>query len=365
MRDREELKSPLCLRAGGWGKALAAGLLLGMVAACSTVQGPAPEGAQLPSPQAPGTQAASPWAVGALPAEGLSGMAALGDSVYLVVHDTKAHQDGPRVGLIQVLGDEGTRYQPLEIEDWKDRDGRSNDLEAACALPGRPGELLLAESGDWEGRYGRIFHLRVAGRGSDARAQVLAAYRLPLLAGNDREHRGDNFEGLACARQEEGRFLLLLGERGGSPLYPRGVLRWGSLDLDQGSLAWADGGRAGWEVAAPGDWPGEGSRRDISDLYLAPEGTLWAAAALDGGDRGPFRSVIYRLGRVTGDLRMPLQPQVRPPAAWTLDGLKVEALAAPAAAVPGSALSLGSEDESLGGVWRPLYPPRDSPAPAE
>jgi|GEM_PF-4849979 len=40
--------------------------------------------------------------------------------------------------------------------------------------------------------------------------------------------------------------------------------------------------------------------------------------------------------------------------AWRLDGLKVEVLAGPAA-IPGSVLSIATDDEHYGGVWRPLY----------
>lgn len=278
---------------------------------------------------------------------GYSGMAKHGPASYLVVHDTKAFQDRPRMALLNVPADTRGTYLPLEIADWKDPDGRSNDLESACPLPGRAGEYLIAESGYREGKYGRIFHLRVAG----AEAEILRAYKLPLLADDD-EH---NYEGLACITMDAQRVRVILGERGGSTVYPRGLLRWGTLDLGQESLSWYEGGREFIEVESPGDWPGNASRRDISELHVSPDGVLWSVATADAGNVGTFRSVIYELGRIV-DGERPVEVAPRPAATWIVDGLKVEALAETTELVEGSVLSFGSEDERLGGVWRALYP---------
>ena len=96
-------------------------------------------------------------------------------------------------------------------------------------------------------------------------------------------------------------------------------------------------------------------------MYIDPAGTLWAVASTDEGDNGPFRSVIYRVGQVTTGVTPPvnLAPSLVPD--WIVDGLKVEALAAPAAAVPASVLSVGTDDENYGGVWRPLFRPVGGP----
>ena len=75
--------------------------------------------------------------------------------------------------------------------------------------------------------------------------------------------------------------LALLGERGGSDRYPAGRLRWGWLDLQAASVEWAEMGKASIEVTAPGRWPM--TKRDIADLYVDPEGTLWATATADEG----------------------------------------------------------------------------------
>lgn len=293
---------------------------------------------------------------------GFSGMAQTGPNTYLVVHDTKAHRDGPRLGVVEITP-QGLRYSPVAVEDWKHPDGRSSDLESACGLPSLPSrsgllnEFLIAESGSWDGRYGRLFHLRLDGQ----RGEILRAYPLPILQGGGPDTEGDNYEGLACAPLEGDRVLLVLGERGGSSVYPNGVLRIGALDLATGDLQWREAGRAGMPITAPGDWPvaPDGSAitpRAISDLYVDSGGTLWAVATADAGDLGPFRSIIYPLGTMTSGQDPGVALKKAPAATWVLDGLKVEALAGPAALLPGSALSLGSEDEDLGGVWRGLFP---------
>ncbi len=290
---------------------------------------------------------------------GFSGMAQAGPNRYLVVHDTKGHRDGPRLGIVEVTG-QGLHYSPVSIEDWKHPDGRSSDLESACGLPGLPGlpnEFLLAESGTWDGQYGRLFHLRLDGQ----RGEILRAYPLPILQGRGPDAEGDNYEGLACAPLEGGRVLLLLGERGGSSVYPTGVLRTGELNLATGDLQWREAGRAGLPITAPGGWPvapdgSEVTPRAISDLYVDSDGTLWAVATADAGDLGPFRSIIYPLGTLTSGPDPGVALKRAPAATWVVEGLKVEALAGPAAILPGSALSLGTEDEDLGGVWRGLFP---------
>lgn len=284
---------------------------------------------------------------------GYSGLAQHGPASYLTVHDTKGHRDGPRLGLLEVTAEGGLRYTPLAVADWKHPDGRSSDLESACSLPRRPGEFLVAESGTWEGRYGRVFHLGLVG----SEVEVVAVYELPRIVGSTEEQAGDNFEGMACVGLDDQRVRVILGERGGSSLYPKGLLRWGTLDLRAGSLAWHDAGRTFLEVVAPGAWPAAVSRRHVTALHAGADGILWAAAAADAGDVGPFRSVIYRVGRLTADAAAPVD-LLRPPAVvWTLDGSKVEGLAAATGAVAGSVLGLGSEDEDLGGVWRALFPP--------
>lgn len=283
---------------------------------------------------------------------GYSGMAWMGGDRYLVVHDTKIHRDDPRLGVLTVGGEDGVRYRPLTVDDWKHADGRSSDLESICALPHREGEFLAAESGTWEGDFGRVFHLQVSAES----AEVLHAERLPDLADNGPEKWGDNFEGIACAARSNGSVLVILGERGGTPFNPDGSLRWGTYAPARQIFDWTAPGLAGVHVVAPGSWVSLNSKRDIADLYLDSEGILWSVASEDAGDDGPFRSGIWAVGRVIPDSQMPIALFDDPPVGWWLDGLKVEAFAAPPEHLPFAEAAIGTEDENLGGVWRPLYP---------
>ena len=296
------------------------------------------------------------WAAPALskedPHPGYSGMAQLKQNKYVVVHDAKTEEDGPRLGIVKIRKDRTPKYEILEIMDWKHEDGRSNDLESICALPGRSGEFLLAESGYRKQRFGRLFHIAVHKKS----ARVLSVLALPLVADNTKRNNGDNFEGLACVSHQEGRVLVVLGERGGSKLYPSGVLRWGWFDSATGTLTWPDDGTKGKVITAPGQWLHGESKRDIGDLYFDNTGVLWAVATEDAGDAGPFRSVIYQVATILDNPKDPLQLIQDGRPFWILDGLKIEALSGPAG-IPGEGpLSIGSEDENYGGVWRPLYP---------
>ncbi len=285
-------------------------------------------------------------------ANGYSGMAKIAEDRYLVVHDTKAHRDNARLGLITVGGENGPVYQPLAATDWLHEGGRASDLESACALPGRDNEALVAESGTWEGRYGRLFHVRVEGD----TATVIRALPIPNLADNDPNTIGDNFEGIACVADASGRVLVILGERGGTRHNPEGSLRWATFAPERSALHWSLTGLSGVMVSAPGGWVSPESKRDIADLYLDPEGILWAVASEDAGDDGPFRSLIYAVAKIDPSLQFPIDVIADPTVAWTLEGFKVEALSAGPDHLPLAPLSFATEDENLGGVWRALYP---------
>lgn len=288
---------------------------------------------------------------------GLSGMAQMDDGAYLVVHDTKAHKDGPRLGIVSVQNDRDITYRNIPINDWNHPDGRSSDLESVCSIPGRNNEFLAAESGDWAGRSGRILHIVLSGSDDSTSADVLCALQLPILAENRKGWEGDNYEGVACAETADGNVLVILGERGGSQSHPQGVIRWALYLPKECKLARSQLGDKGKIISAPGPWIDESKKRDIADLYLDQSGNLWAVATEDPGDIGPFRSVIYKVAVVNPDSQDPIRILKEVEPAWILDGLKIEAIGAPPSMIPNSILSFGSEDEVYGGIWRPLFPP--------
>ena len=280
---------------------------------------------------------------------GISGMAPMADGRYLIVMDTKAYSDDLRFGALDAVAPGGSLFSPMLVRGWDAVGGRSNDFEALCALPGRDNEFLAAESSYRDAEFGRVIHLRVR----EGVVELLHAMKLPTERSNGKDDMG--FDGLACRRIGEGRYLLALGERGGSAVRPRGSLRFGEFDAAAGSLKWQANEI---ELRAPGSWLSVPPHRDIADLYVDGAGTLWAVAASDPDDYGPFRSVVWTPGRLGNGLNQPfLTDRADRDARWIVDGFKVEALSSPDSRIPGGVLSIGSEDEKLGGAWRVLGKP--------
>ncbi|WP_229529056.1 hypothetical protein [Planctobacterium marinum] len=282
---------------------------------------------------------------------GFSGMARINADSFLVVTDKKGYQQGDRLGVLKTRTDAIPEFTAISIADWKHSDGQASDLESVCQIPGKSNEFLLAESGYWKGQFGRLFHIAL----TIPTAVVKTVYQLPMLTGSDDKIDGDNFEGIVCLEHNR-KFYVVLGERGGSEAYPNGVLRIGVLDYDRSLLSWDEYQDKAVTVVAPELWGNPQLRRTISDLHLDNQGTVWAVATEDAGDEGPFRSIVYPAASVTDATHSePLQRVNAPKIFWQIDGFKVEALAAPSVMVPGSVLSIGTEDESYGGTWRPLF----------
>ncbi|MBU0676626.1 MAG: hypothetical protein KJ626_00785 [Verrucomicrobia bacterium] len=220
-------------------------------------------------------------------------MALFDSNLFVVVHDTKAASDEARMGMLHIRDDEPPVYLTVEA-DWGKKKERPNDFESVCMLQGRPDELLAAESKYHEGGYGRIFHIQMRRGKLTWEARVKGMIPLP--------EDTDNLEGMQTIRLDDHRYILLLGERGGSDDKPQGEIRWGTIDLNQKTLSM--NGRVSFD--AP-DWSPSEKNRDISELYIDDERGLWIAASDDPGNSGPFRSVIYRAGTVSGDPQNPIQ----------------------------------------------------------
>ena len=281
---------------------------------------------------------------------GYSDVSYFEEETYVVVFDTKGFEDEARIGLLTLEDAAVPSLLGLTGIDWKDPRSKASDLEAICAVPGRGGEFLVLESGSWEDRPGRIFRLEVI-RSS---ARVLGADDMPTLAPNDPDQTGDQYEGMACAPRDEGKILVVLGERGGSAAYPRGVLRWGVFDLGTNEFQRLPGGEEGEVVSAPGVWPASGGRRDITGLYLDEGNTLWASAAVDGGDLGPFHSAVYAVALVDATADTPVGVIPGPVVEWEILEHKIEGLAAPPPSSRYGSILAAFEDEMMGGDGRIL-----------
>ncbi|MGE4202393.1 MAG: hypothetical protein AB7J86_17215 [Vulcanimicrobiota bacterium] len=266
-----------------------------------------------------------------------SGMAEMpGRFTYFVVHDTKAGVEPPwaaRVGVLRLSKDGKPNYQSLNITNWGPGQELPNDIECCCPLPGRAGEFLVAESGYYHGRFGRIFRLRVQRvPGSELYfGEVLGHFQFDQPGADGDTEDARQLEGIACIEQD-GQLILVLGRRGGNG--QPGELIWGPLALDPM--------RFGPTQVRALDL-GDHRLRACSDL-LWHRGELLCVASYDPGNLGPFQSFVYSLGKRDW--------QVDPQRLWVLDGLKVEALAP--CSLPGSELCVGTDDEDYQGIWRPL-----------
>ncbi|MBN8446682.1 MAG: hypothetical protein J0M22_14570 [Gammaproteobacteria bacterium] len=277
---------------------------------------------------------------------GISAMLQIEPNRYLIVQDKKISNAGDRLGLLHVKENTSPVYQSVFTANWPDNQA-ANDLEAACAIPGRPNEYLLAESGTWHGEFGRLIHIRLMAN----YATVLAHYPMPVENDNTEQQVGDNFEGLVCVNSAPNRYLLVLAERGGEG--KAGTLQTGELDLAAAEVRWhADK----TPVNAPKMRLAPANQRDIADLYLQDQ-TLWAVAVQESGELGPFASVIYPVATLDLTKATPLEILAAPLAHWVLDGEKVEALASAPPVMPSSALAVGSENELLNGSWHVLASP--------
>ncbi len=294
-------------------------------------------------------------------------MVKIGDNTFLTVNDRKNSQKKdqpatastkPRFGIITVekkwvsFENLYVKY-PLTMNNMP-----PSDLEASCALPSRSDEVLVAESGFFKGKYGRVFHMRLKEKKHKWKGDILSAFE--PLSRKDSTYTtstSEHIEGMACIETVEKELIVILATRGRKE--NRGKFIWGVLKgLEKGLPVFTKLG----ETRILEDQHSFGIR-DASDLYLKKlcdkEWQVWTIAVDDPGeDFGPFRSVIYSPGTFEwDDDKQALHYQrTEPIIAWKRDGVKVEALAAPAERVKDSILSMGTEDEALGGIWQPLFP---------
>ena len=283
-------------------------------------------------------------------AGGSSGMEQIGDRSYLVVYDLKRNNDGIRLGLVNV-SHSVLSVSPIPFTSWG-KGGIANDLESICAVTGKPNEYLIAESGDWQGQLGRIFHIRVDT--TKLKATVIGSVEIPMIHRNDIDEIGDQYEAMACLPYDENHRIVVLGERGGSTVYPNGKVRWGILNIDDHTFHMGEKGLAGIDVNVPGNWTHRETKRNITDFHIDPKGGIWASASEDPGDIGPFYSVLYLLGHTEpANKEIPFAIYKTIGVSKTINGFKVEALSGQCKGISGSH-SFGTEDELFGGVWRPI-----------
>ena len=200
------------------------------------------------------------------------------------------------------------------------------DLEAVC---GHRGDVWVAESSYWEQRYPRLLRLSVGSKKTEFRAQEA----VKLI------NKDFNVEGIECMRESNGQWWFLIADRGASR--PNTTIVRFRLDRETNGpiLSRVEEIRIASPLLAPTD-----GVRHVSDLAVV-DGTLVAVAARDGGDLGPFQSVVFSLGCVGPQLQLPPDVTVQP--LQFIDGMKIEGLSK---APFGNGFVLGADNEELTGV---------------
>lgn len=268
----------------------------------------------------------------------LSGLAGIGGERFLAVHDAKYPDEAgfPRVSVLELpTGLDGIRWTTLDVAF---PDQPASDLESAARIPGARERFLVAESTEDASEKpfsNRIFVLVM----TDAGAAVVdhAVWPVPTT----------NVEGIAVAEVGGGGLLFLFAERADGERSSE--IRFAPLTLDP--LGFGDFRSAG-SFASPG--PTGPTVRPISALEVDAEGSVYAASTEDpDDDGGPFRSAVYRIGRIVRDPGA-VEIDAAPTLVGTLDGLKVESLAARQRPDGVLEIWVGVDDEYYGGTMRPL-----------
>lgn len=278
----------------------------------------------------------------------ISGMAKFDHAFYLLVHDVKTDVDGPRKEptepRMRVLSfcDLKLRIADVVVQ-WGEHDPAS-DLEAVCVVPGKAREFWTAESRYYKGQFGRLMRVELGHSKDGWRGTLLEVVALP-------ENLGDEVEGLLCLPRESSN-LLILALRGGGR--NPGKLVWGHVKESRFE-------QTGERTIELDDtvFSARDELRRCTALFLSSDDIIWGSAASDPGTFGPFVSYIYKIGAVDEILRSAAGQKTINEYQAVLAGLKVEALSsAPFVAD----LSIGTDDESFGGIWRPVAIPTSTAA---
>lgn len=268
----------------------------------------------------------------------LSGMVWIDDDLFLAVHDGKNEPeevDWPRVSLVQLPKFElkGIIWRNLDVT-FPGGQGPSHDLESVCRIPGGKA-FLLCESGQKTKQYRRIFYAVYA----DGNLTIPAYLTWPVEV--------TNVEATAVCRLGD-KLVFLYAERAEG--LPSTQIRWAKLSLDP--LAIGDFQEVTYHAQDP---VGEGCRPIVA-MDVDRDGLIYVVSAYDSDtDDGPYRSVAWRIGKVTaGADGRPSVELCENKRLATLDGLKVESICVRHLSDGGKQVFVGTDDEHYGGILRPL-----------
>jgi len=268
----------------------------------------------------------------------LSGLAWLEGDIFIGVHDAKRSKEKynwPRISLIRLPTSEleGVIWEPLNIS-FPGSEGWSSDLESACRIPGG-NAFLFAESGQEGERNRRIFYAVF----TDNTLKIESFIHWPVAI--------KNVEASEVCKIGD-KLIFMYAERAGS--LPSTKLRWATLSLNPFKLGTFK------EKTYKGIDPVGKGARPIVALDVDKQGYIYSVSAYDPGcDDGPYRSVIWKIGRVTADhngepkIDLDINERVA-----NMDGLKVESISVRELKDGHKQLFIGTDDEHYGGIIRLL-----------
>lgn len=268
----------------------------------------------------------------------LSGMAWVEDDLFLGIHDAKRNPEKynwPRISFIRLPKSElqGVTWRPLGLR-FPGLEGRSSDLESVCRIPGGKA-FLFAESGQEGVRDRRIFYAGYSNGTLRIESYILWPVDIKNVEATEVCRVGD-------------RMVFLYAERADS--LPSTKLRWATLSLNPLKIGKFE------EVTYKGVDPVGRGARPIVALDVDSDGFIYIVSAYDSGnDNGPYRSVVWRIGKMIkggdGNPQVDLGENIR---LASIGGLKVESIAVREPNEGGKQIYVGTDDEHYGGIIRLL-----------
>lgn len=268
----------------------------------------------------------------------LSGLAWVKDDLFIGVHDAKRNSEKyhwPRVSLVRLPKSalDGVTWQSLDLE-FPGPDGPSSDLESVSRIPGGMG-FFFAESGQGGEGSRRIFFAVYSNDTLKIESQI--PWPVPV----------ENVEATEVCQVGQ-QLVFLYAERAEGLATTK--IKWATLSLHP--LEFGPFKEVTYEGVDP-IWTGT---RPIVALAVDTEGFIYSASAYDpGNDDGPFRSVVWRIGKMIADKNgEPLVHLGNSKRLATLDGLKVESITVRESDKGGKQVYVGTDDEHYGGIIRLL-----------
>ncbi|MFC6065571.1 hypothetical protein [Streptomyces ochraceiscleroticus] len=273
---------------------------------------------------------------------GVSGMVvtkAAGDRLDLLVARDNKDPGQPRLSAVRLAPGHAPAVRDLK---WAGSEV-PKDLESLDAVPGRPGEYTTMSSGDSGKFRPTVYDVTVSG----GTATVRWSAPLPgteKYAGDDTQ----NYEAFAVHQDPATKkYVAVWATRGSNGTASQ--VRSAAFDPAAAAPDKVFGHVSG-PVAFRAPWPAQDEVRHISDLKIAPDGTVVLSSAQDPNkNSGPFSSAVYEAGRLGVDKGRPALKLSKPEEVrryTTADNRKIEAVAL----LPDGDHALwGTDDEDFGG----------------